>query len=118
MSAVAIEEREDRWTSDAGQALEGLTRLRLAGPLTAATAPQFRARVRDAVDHGHARMVVDLQAVTGLDAAGLAALLDARRIVHAQAGGTLILRTNAIVCRALKDTGTIAAFALSNGSGM
>jgi hypothetical protein len=56
--------------------------------------------------------------VTGLDAAGLAALLDARRTLHAQAGGTLVLRTNAIVCRALRETGTIAAFALSNGSGM
>lgn len=111
MSAVAIEEREDRQ-------LDGLTRLRLAGPLTAATAPEFRARVRHAIDHGHARVMVDLLAVTGLDAAGLAALLDARRLVHAQAGGTLVLRANAIVCRALKETGTTTAFALSNGSGM
>lgn len=118
MSAVAIEEREDREVTEASQALDGLIRLRLTGPLTAATAPQFRARVRDAVEHGHARVVVDLQAVTGLDAAGLAALLDARRLFHAQAGGTLVLRANAIVCRALKETGTIAAFALSNGSGM
>lgn len=70
MSAVAIEEREDRQ-------LDGLTRLRLAGPL-----------------------------------------FDARRLVHAQAAGTLVLRVNAIVCRALEETGTITAFALSNGSGM
>jgi anti-anti-sigma factor len=118
MSAVAIEERDDRQVTEAAQALDGLTRVRLAGPLTAATAPLLRAQVRDAVDKGHARVVVDLQAVTGLDAAGLAALLDARRFLHAQAGGTLVLRTNAIVCRALRDTGTIAAFALSNGSGM
>jgi anti-anti-sigma factor len=118
MSAVAIEERENRQTAEAVQALEGLTRVRLAGPLTAATASALRARVRDAVEQGHTRVVVDLQAVTGLDAAGLAALLDARRTLHAQAGGTLVLRTNAIVCRALRETGTIAAFALSNGSGM
>lgn len=117
MSAVATEERQDRQTSEGSQALDGLTRLRLAGPLTAATAPQFRARVRDTVDRGHARVVVDLQAVTGLDAAGIAALLDARRFLHAQAGGTLVLRANLIVCRALKETGTIAAFALSHGSG-
>ena len=110
MSAVAIEEqREDRRTE---------IQLRLAGPLTAATAPHLRARVRNAVKHGHARLVVDLQAVTGLDAAGIAALLDARRTLHSQAGGTLVLRANAIVCRALKDSGTIAAFALSLGSGM
>jgi len=110
MSAAAIGKPE--------VGLEGLTRLRLAGPLTAATAPQFRARVRNVVQRGHARVMVDLQAVTGLDAAGIAALLDARRALLAQAGGTLVLRTNAIVCRALKDSGTIAAFALSHGSGM
>ena len=103
MSAIAIEEREDL--------------IRLAGRLSAATAPQLRTQVREAVDHGHARVMVDLQAVTGLDAAGIAALLEARRTL-AEAGGTLVLRANAIVCRALKDSGTITAFALSNGSGM
>jgi len=118
MSAAAIEEREDRTTSAASQALEGLTRLRLAGPLTAATAPTLRARVRQALASGHAGLVVDLQAVTALDAAGIAALLDARRSLRAQAGGTLVLRANAIVCRALKESGTIAAFALSSGTGM
>ena len=41
MSAAAIGKPE--------VGLEGLTRLRLAGPLTAATAPQFRARVRNVV---------------------------------------------------------------------
>jgi len=111
MSTVAIEEqREDRRTAE--------IHLCLAGPLTAATAPHLRARVRNAVKHGYARLVVDLQAVTGLDAAGIAALLDARRTLHSQAGGTLVLRANAIVCRALKDSGTIAAFALSHGTGM
>jgi len=115
---IAIEERQDRETLEASQALDGLARVRLAGPLPAATAPHFRARMRDAVDHGQARVVVDLQAVTGVDAAGVAALLEARRTLLAQAGGTLVLRANAIVCRALKDSGTIAAFALSHGSGM
>lgn len=43
----------------------------------------------------------------------------ARRTLLAQAGGTLVLRTtNAIVCRALKGSGTTTAFALSNASGM
>ena len=118
MSGVAIDQAMDRETSEAGQALEGLTRLRLAGPLTAGTAPKLRAQVQEAIDDGHPRVVVDLQAVTGLDAAGLAVLLDARRMLLAQTGGTLVLRANGIVCRALKDTGTITAFALSHGSGM
>jgi anti-sigma B factor antagonist len=98
--------------------LAGAARVRLAGPLTAATAPGLRAQVRAAVGRGVARVVIDLQAVTGLDAAGIAALLEARRMLETQAGGTLVLRTNEVVCRALKDTGTIAAFALWNGPGM
>jgi len=117
MSAVAMENQDPR-TSEAVEALEGLARLRLSGLLTAATAPQLRALVREAVQRGHARVVVDLQAVTGLDAAGIAALLDARRMLQAQAGGTLLLRVNGVVCRALRKTRTIAAFALSTGTGM
>jgi anti-sigma B factor antagonist len=97
---------------------EGLPRLRVAGALTAATAPALRARVRDAVGRGHARMVIDLQAVTALDAVGIAALLDARRVLEARTGGTLVLCANRVVCRALKETGTITAFALWTGRGM
>ena len=118
MGPVVIDRRLDQEGSQEAQALEGLARVRLAGPLTAATASTLRARMREALASGHARVVLDLQAVTGLDAAGLAALLDARRMLLAQAGGTLVLRANGIVCRALKVTGTIAAFALSHGSGM
>ncbi len=64
-------------------------------------------------------MVIDLQAVTARDAAGIAALLEARRVLEAQPRGTLVLRANdAVVCRALKDAGTITAFALWTGHGM
>jgi anti-sigma B factor antagonist len=110
MGALVMEERQ--------AALDGLPRVRFAGPLTAATASTLRARVRQALGSGEAGLVVDLQAVTALDAAGIAALLDARRSLRAQAGGTLVLRANAIVCRALKESGTISAFALSSGTGM
>jgi ABC-type transporter Mla MlaB component len=63
-------------------------------------------------------MELDLQAVTVLDAAGVAALLDARRVLEAPTGGTLVLRANRLVCRALRETGTIAAFVLWTGPGM
>lgn len=103
---------------DAAQSLPGLARLRFAGPLTTVTAPALRAQVRAAVRDGRTRMLIDLHAVTALDAAGVAGLLEARRVLEAQPSGTLVLRTNGVVCRALKDTGTIAAFALWNGPGM
>jgi anti-sigma B factor antagonist len=116
VATIALEAQSG--AAPAAEALAGLAQLRLTGPLTAATAPQLRARVRDAVDQGEARLIVDLRAVTGLDAAGIAALLDARRVLEAQAGGTLVLRVNRVVCRALKETGTITAFALWTGPGM
>jgi hypothetical protein len=47
-----------------------------------------------------------------------AVILHAHRTLLAQAGGTLVLCTNVIVCRALKGSGTITTFALSSGSGM
>jgi anti-anti-sigma factor len=97
---------------------DGLERLRLAGPLTAVTAPELRARIRQAVAAGRTRLMIDLQAVTVLDASGIAALLEARRVLEAQPSGTLVLCANPVVCRALKDTGTITAFALSAGPGM
>ncbi len=105
-------------TLDAAQSRYGLARLRFAGPLTAVTAPALRAQVRTAVRDGRTRMLIDLHAVTALDAAGIAGLLEARRVLEAQPSGTLVLRANDEVCRALKDTGTIAAFALWNGPGM
>jgi anti-sigma B factor antagonist len=92
--------------------------LRLAGPLTAVTAPSFRSRVCEAVRDGRIHVVIDLRAVTALDTAGIAALLEARRVPEAQPRGTRVLRDNAVVCRALKDTGTITAFALWTGHGM
>lgn len=100
------------------EGVAGLGQLRLAGPLTAVTAPSFRSRVCEAVRDGQAHMVIDLRAVTVLDAAGVAALLEARRVLEAQTRGTLVLRANAVVCRALKDTGTITAFALWTGPGI
>jgi len=112
MVTAVMDEHESRGTLDAP------ARVRLTGPLTAATASTVGARVRQAIAGGQARLVLDLQAVTALDAAGIAALLDVRRTLLARAGGTLVLRTNGIVCRALKGSGTITAFALSNGLGM
>jgi anti-anti-sigma factor len=117
--AVAALKQHDRATPDVGQPQAGVACLRVTGPLTAVTAPAFRARIRQAVDdYGETRLLVDLHGVTAVDAAGIAALLDARRVLEAQTGGTLVLRANAVVCRALKDTGTIVAFALWTGPGM
>jgi anti-anti-sigma factor len=117
--AVTAPKHDQRATPDTGRAPAGVACLRVAGPLTAVTTPAFSARVRQAVqDYGGARLLIDLHCVTAVDAAGIAALLEARRVLEAQTGGTLVLRANAVVCRALEDTGTHSSFALWTGSGM
>jgi hypothetical protein len=99
---VAVHQNEV--TPDAAQSLHGLARLRFAGSTA----------VRD----GQTRMLIHLHAVTMLGAVGVAGLLEARRVLEPQPSGTLVLRPHGVVCQALKDTGTIAPFALSNGPGM
>ncbi|MGH2399219.1 MAG: STAS domain-containing protein [bacterium] len=115
MTAMALQEREERVSDDA---LDGLTRLRLSGPLTAATAPQLRALLGKAAAESAPRLLLDLQAVTAVDAVGVAALLNVRRLVAAQERGVMVLRPNRIVERALRDSGTLTAFEVWNGSGM
>lgn len=97
-----------------GLAPEGLRSLRVAGPLTVATAPDLRRRLQDETAAGGAPLVLDLQAVTGLDASGVAALLEASR-AGSRRGGHLTVRVNPVVIRALRSTGTLTAFTISNG---
>lgn len=97
---------EDTSPGEAGH----VARLRLCGVLTAATAAGMRALVRNYVSTGCARLLVDLEAVESIDAAGIAALLDARRLVETGAGGVLYLRVGSVVDRALRRTGTASAF--------
>jgi hypothetical protein len=92
--------------------------VRVAGVLTGATAAAVPAEVRAAVGRGCTELLLDLQSMTGPDAAGIATPPDARRRLEAQAGGTPVLRTNGVGCRALEEPGTVTAFALWNGRGM
>ena len=87
-----------------------IVRLRLWGALTAATAAGVRELLRNYVGMGCLRLLVDLEAVESIDAAGVAALLDGRRLVETRAGGVLYLRVGPIVDRALRQTGTVSVF--------
>jgi anti-anti-sigma factor len=86
--------------------------VRLEGRLTALEAPAVRAAIRDCA--GRRLVIIDLRGVTAVDAAGLAALLDGRRMVEGEhPGSTLLLRVGAVVRRALQVSGTIAAFQIA-----
>lgn len=89
---------------------QGLTRLRLAGPITAATSAAARQALRESARRSNFKLLVDLQDVTALDASGVAALLDARREIRGYAHGVMVLRANGLVIRALKQTRTLGVF--------
>lgn len=86
----------------------GVVRLRRRGTLTAATAAGVRELLRECVGMGSSQLLVDLEAVESIDAAGIAALLDGRRLMEA-AAGVLFLRVGPMVDRALGQTGTASA---------
>jgi anti-anti-sigma factor len=95
-------------TRDATQHAE----VRLDGRLTALEAPAVRAAIRDCA--GRPLVIIDLRGVTAVDAAGLAALLDGRRMIEGEhPGSTLVLRVGAVVRRALQVSGTIGAFQIA-----
>lgn len=81
--------------------------LALAGALTVATAGAFRRLLRDAAPAGPEPVLLDLTQVTALDACGIAALLDARRVFGE---GGLVVRLNAAVRHALAVAHALPAF--------
>jgi anti-anti-sigma factor len=92
--------------------------VRLDGPITVATAWKLVARVAEAVERGETRLLLDLTRVTALDPAGVAALLEAQRLVEQRPGGTLALHPNRLVAAILTTSGTTGRFTLSHGAGM
>jgi anti-anti-sigma factor len=92
--------------------------LRLAGPVTAAGASRLKAAIRRSIANRHVRLVVDLRAVTAIDVTGIAGLLDAHRAIASGGAGTMVLKVNAIVRRALRESGTVAVFHLADGQAM
>ena len=101
-------------TPVAGALVEGLTHLRLAGPITAATSAGARQALRESARRSDFKLLVDLQEVTALDASGVAALLEGRREIDG-AQGVMVLRANGLVIRALKQTRTLGVFDVCAG---
>jgi anti-anti-sigma factor len=109
MHNIAVVERFNGQTQPAAS-IERLTRLRLAGPITAATSAGARQALRESAHRSDFNLLVDLQDVTALDASGVAALLDGRREIDGHAQGVMLIRANGLVIRALKQTRTVGAF--------
>ncbi|HEV2054505.1 MAG TPA: STAS domain-containing protein [Methylomirabilota bacterium] len=114
MLSTAVVERFDGQPQPEAP-MPGLTRLRLAGPITAATSAGAREALLESARRSDFRLLVDLHDVTALDASGVAALLEGRRQIDGHEQGVMVLRANEIVIRALKESGTMAAFKVWKG---
>src|SRR5687767_15868515 len=90
--------------------VKGLTHLRLAGLITAATSAGARQALRESAHRSDFKLLVDLQDVTAFDASGVAALLDGRREIDGQAQGVMLIRANELVVRALRQTRVLGVF--------
>jgi anti-anti-sigma factor len=114
LTNTAVVERPDG-RAQPEEATPGLTRLRLAGPITAGTSAAAREALRESARRSNFKLLVDLQDVTALDASGVAALVEGRRHIDAHAHGVMVLRANGLVIRALRTTRTLSLFNLCNG---
>ena len=115
MSGVTIASAPE--TTGRAHRAYGLRSARLGGEFTAGTAGRLRNLFCQATARGETRLILDLHAVTAMDACGVAALLYGQRALDAE-GGRLVLRANRIVAWALKESGTVPAFEIWNGAGM
>lgn len=114
MSAAMVES-----TGRAGSGVPTPTvEMRLSGALTVSTAGKLRAAFNECASGGGLRLTVDMQRVTAIDAAGIAALLDGRRAIESRAGAAMTLRVNRVVRQALRASGTITAFHVRDGQAM
>ena len=109
-----IESKTEAIGDDDGAVVE----LRLAGRVTVASAARLQAAIRRCLANRRVRLVVDLRAVTAIDVTGIAGLLDAHRIIASRGAGTMVLKVNAIVRRALRESGTVAVFHVADGPAM
>ncbi len=86
-------------------AVDGAARLVLTGEVDCSTAPQLRRALDDAFAGQPREVVVDLEAVTFLDSAGLSTLAIAHRTAAGQGARLRVLVGTRAVARALQVTG-------------
>jgi anti-sigma B factor antagonist len=77
----------------------------VTGALDRHTAAHWRQRLRELTSAGQSRLVVDIDAVTFLDATGLGVLVGAQRRSAAADGDLRVVATRETVVRVLRVTG-------------
>ena len=89
---------------------DGCRTLALSGEIDIATAPGLRRELETLIAEAHSPAVVDLSAVTFIDASGLSALVAAKRSVAHTDVDIVLLDPSATCLRILEVTGLDGAF--------
>ena len=76
----------------------------VSGEIHVSTAPQFSARLTEAIESGKTALVLDMTGVEFIDSTGLSVLLNGLRLVNQRDGGLAIVCTNPTVLRLFQIT--------------
>ena len=99
---------------DQGSLSEELRCLAPQGRLDALTVPRFEDGLREHLDQGAARLVVDFGDVTYISSSGLRALLTARRLARSQGGDVKLCRLSPRVHEIFEMVGFTQVFGIYN----
>jgi anti-anti-sigma factor len=97
---------------DQRSSLEGLRRVAPQGRLDALTVPKFEEGLRDDLNQGTLRLVVDFGDVTYISSSGLRALLTARRLAKSQGGDVKLCRLSPRVYEIFEMVGFTQVFGI------
>jgi anti-sigma B factor antagonist len=86
--------------------------IRVKGEIHATTAPEFSARLNDAIARGKTHMVLDLMDVEFIDSTGLSVLLNGLRRITRVHGQMVIACANPTVLRLFEITKLDSTFAI------
>lgn len=86
--------------------------LKVSGEIDVYTAPRLREELVSAIDDGHVRLVLDVEAVQFLDSTGLGVLVGALKRVRADGGSLDIVCTHSRLLKIFEITGLDKVFGL------
>lgn len=92
--------------------VDGFDVIEIGGEIDVYTAPRLRESIVAAVEAGHHRLIIDVQAVQFLDSTGLGVLVGALKRVRGEGGSLDIVCTQERILKIFEITGLDKVFGL------